>query len=105
MVNYYLREMMDTLGDVGTNKSELEKAFKEDNFDFTQIPHEIWWACEDDINLQKCNNIDKNGFVIKETEEQVQDRIQLFKTWLLNRPEKKYCYCWTWSMVKTICWV
>ena len=77
LAHHDLREWVDTLSDIGTEKIKLRQMYqhKEQQIDFSMIDNECWW----NQNVQ-------NG-VKKETKQSVNERISSFKHWILQREE------------------
>lgn len=85
-----LREWMDTYGDVGQNKKELLTMNEFSNYiNFDELINDEWWLThankKNDGNFKTV--MDTNGAIIKETKDDIHYRIQLFKEWILQRPE------------------
>jgi broad specificity phosphatase PhoE len=74
-------EIMDTACDVGRVPSELKTDFPK--LDFSQLP-EIWWYHPDDTNDQRSGT----RAIVKETRAMAQARVDKFREWLRQRPEK-----------------
>lgn len=86
IAHHQLREWVDTLGDIGTSKSQLIEKYKLNNnisIDFSFINKEFWW--DQNIKYDKDNN--KFGNIIKEDRKNINKRISIFKHWILQRKE------------------
>lgn len=86
IAHHQLREWVDTLGDIGTSKTELMEKYNTDddktNIDFSCIDDEFWWN-----QSIKTNDNEEKEAVIKESKQSVNDRISAFKHWILQREE------------------
>lgn len=85
MAHPELREWVDTLGDCGTTKSDLQQKYNTEqrhNIDFSCIESEEWWTSE-----TKQNEDGSGEIVVHESKQNVLDRISAFKHWILEREE------------------
>jgi len=87
IASQFLREHMDSPGDVGTTLSQLRQipTYTKINFDF--VKNEKWWSYkkEESDNVETNRRIEK---IVKEKKEHIEARLALMILWLVFRNEK-----------------
>lgn len=81
--------------DIGRSVELLQKDFPQPNYEFVQPP-EAWWWMPQDLNDRTTEGLltllrkhPVGAYKVCEPMESLQKRVNAFRSWLLERPEKK----------------
>eukprot|EP00277_Geminigera_cryophila_P002767 CAMPEP_0179423140 /NCGR_PEP_ID=MMETSP0799-20121207/10834_1 /TAXON_ID=46947 /ORGANISM="Geminigera cryophila, Strain CCMP2564" /LENGTH=235 /DNA_ID=CAMNT_0021197381 /DNA_START=96 /DNA_END=803 /DNA_ORIENTATION=+ len=97
LVNADVRERMWLSSDVGTTSSALSSSWAEKGWDFQGLD-ETWWYTNDKWRETEWRREGKYVHA-GEPEEPFRQRLQVFKSWLLARPERRIAVVAHWGTI------